>query len=538
MKYFIAYVLVLASTGLNAQGFAGPDISGCGTPVTIGKPNPNPDHCYLWALEEGMPPDFIHDPRPVVHPKETTVYSVTVTDDVFSFKAVDNVIVTVNFGNIDVQPKQIIPNGEPQQAKASLLVNAGDWPVVWSIPEESGEPGEPDLLPGCDIDPETGWISNCQNKGTIRIEATNTQYPDCKAFLDFEINDGVKEVVVKEIPENERFLSSEDIINTLSVVTMDGLEFTAIPNDESTFPEGHPDWSGELMPEQEHAITWQNNDNLTVGEIYAVAASDKYVYVEIVPENEQMEDVPEINHTHFHRFEEVIDALGPFLPPNSGGLECGADLHFIDHEPTGTLLTRNAEKYHDPGYDQYVELDIDASRVLEFFMDDFGTPLTKPCVTLLRFAHTLDAPGVGYAYVAPSLYFEQPVDFNLFVNAKKDPSSLNSGFEGTVDLQGEIGYEIKMEVIASLSDGLFDVYGVTPVSGLYRVHEYFDEENDLQITQSWGGLQFEPGGMVYSGSPSNPVWSRMFKGAVNVLDGVEHMTNDLQPLMILSEIFD
>ena len=74
------------------------------------------------------------------------IFNQTLTDQNFSFKAIDRVRVVIFFGGIKFHPKYIYPNGEANQAKATLTSNGygTEFPsesFTWSVESDPDNTG-------------------------------------------------------------------------------------------------------------------------------------------------------------------------------------------------------------------------------------------------------------------------------------------------------------------------------------------------------------------------------------------------------------
>lgn len=92
LNLLFAYLVNIQS--LTAQADAGPDKTTCnGTPVNIGPTAAAADNCYHWEPATGLNnPDIAN---PTATATVTTTYTLTVTGKDFSFKANDNMVLTV-----------------------------------------------------------------------------------------------------------------------------------------------------------------------------------------------------------------------------------------------------------------------------------------------------------------------------------------------------------------------------------------------------------------------------------------------------------
>lgn len=500
----ITYTLLLLCAPLFtwSQQYAGEDKIGCSGPgVSIGIDNPNPNHCYLWEVEEGLSPSQVNEKQPIVHPGETTWYTVTVTDQEFSFKAVDRVKVTICFGGIKFYPTYIYPNGEMNQAKATLTTNGcgAEFPAstyTWSIA------ADPDGT-GATISSD-GWISNCSNSGKVTVRVTKDDNPACYAEEIIEVNVGVKDVIATDMVNDGRLAHVRD---TLYIVkqpsTTHLVQFKAIPNDEAEFPPGQPDWDGNPTPPSGNQATWTAPlENGT----YTVYAADRRVTV-IVSTPTVYTIQKSIDITKIQEFKKKVEP-GYSLPLQSP---------YCTPIPIGVTLPA-----------ENITLGVGVEEVNMYKNPDIGTKINfsvalpavglAGCVPLINLSFIVKVPGVGDIWVFP--YLRGAAGITIAGNATKDPSSEMSGWDGSivgtgkVELGGGIGVDVSL--------GAFGLSAGGDASGEYAINCRLNE-GKVEYNSSASGLQVKFAGYVYLGSPSDPAFSSptLELGPYKIFDGFE-----------------
>ena len=486
-------ILMLPLLGVSQQ-YAGPTQTACSsTGAVLGVGSPDPDHCYLWEVADGLTPEQVNETNPLVKPNRTTVYSVTVTDQEFSFRAIDRCTVKVDFGGLEIQPRYIEPNGEPNQAQAELTINGTPPfppdPITWSIS------ADPDGT-GCSID-QNGSISNCSSAGTVTIRATNDNNTACIAEKDIEVNVGVRDVVVRDLSHPGREAHAGD---TLYMIGNGDIEFQAYPNEESSFPDGQPEWSGDLSPPPGNEYIWMADVGIGT---YTVTAGEKTVVVWRFP--------PSVVQTGFNIDLEGFNKLKEMLTNGSpaGDLQSGLCTPIPIGVTLPTVIQGNYKeelvpKYQDPnlGYKQEINLNVPAIGVA-------GCMPLPCCVTYLQLPN-----GTGLAAFA---YLRGLAGLTFNINVLKDPSAADSewdgsaGINGKVEMAGGVAADVSLGP-AGLSGG---VEGLTNAEGKVRINE-----GKLEYQVSWGGIQAQFQGLAFLGLPSNPIVSiPAVMGPFNIVNG-------------------
>lgn len=510
MRTILILLFVGSSVSLLAQDYAGEDETACsGTGVTIGKTSPNSNHCYLWELADGMPPDQVNLPNPTVTPNETTSYSVTVTDQNFSFRAVDVVEVVIDFGCITFNPKYILPDGEDNQCEVKLNCNnryGTPDPFTWSID------ADPDNT-GCTIDPNTGWISGCSSGGTITVKATNDNNTACVAKEDIEVNVGVKDVIVKDLDSPGREIHVGD---TLYLIGSSNVQIEAIPNEESSFPAGQPEWSGDLTPAEGNVAQW-DAFLLANGTTTITAGDDKTVVIIRLGAN-PVSIGESIDKKALQKLKGTFEQTG--LPGITGAGNCATIPVSVtipsDASLQASLSWQNVEKYQDPDYAKKIAV------TLQFNAISVAGCLPLPCC----YGNVVIPGGSAKAFA----YVRAAAGISFNINVEKDPSSeqpedwLGSvGAAGNVEIAGGVGIDVSL--------------GPVGING--GAEAFTDAKMEVRIRNKlleyrvfWGGFHTQINGGVYYMEPSNVIaplklgpWEIM-KGS----DGVWSLISDLSEL--------
>ncbi len=480
-----------------SQQYAGEEKIGCSGPgAVIGIDNPNPDHCYLWAVADGLTEEQVNQKQPLVHPGETTWYTVTVTDQNFSFKAIDRVRVVIFFGGIKFHPKYIYPNGEANQTKATLTSNGygTEFPsesFTWSVESDPDNTGA--------VISADGWISNCTQPGKVTIRATKNSNPACYAEEVIEVNVGVKDVIVRDMDNAGREAHAGD---TLYVVGIGDIEFEAIPNDESSFPPNQPEWSGSITPPGGNDYLW--TADISEGTTYTVTAGDKTVTVtRLAPNTVTIQrdiDIKPIKDfmDKFKKFTAAIQ--NPLCTPIPVGVVLPTNF-------TGGVKFERVGKYQNPDYGYKTEFSAELPVV-----GVAGCAPFLPCCGVV-----VGVPLGGNALIFPYARFNSSISLTGAV--AKDPSAENSNWVGTITFAG------KLELAAGVAvDISFVGMGLTGGGETLTKFEAAARlQNDkIEHQETWGGLQAQFTGSVYFGSPSNPSWAvKAGLGPFNLLDGAQ-----------------
>lgn len=538
MKFKFIVILLIAAFRLHSQGFAGPDIITCESTAVLGIPNPNPLHCYLWSGPG--PINGINSPNPTIQTKYGNYYSVTVTDQNFSFKAIDLVYIEVLLGGLWMTPKYIIPDDTENQAKVTVIVNSLSVPVIWEITERTG-------AQGCEID-QDGNISSCTTSGRITVRATNANDFSCFSEEEFPVNNGVKEVIVRELPDIDRNASSlkSNPFNTLKVTKIHQVEVEAIPNDGEEFPEGQPDWGGTITPNTPHEHIWTIEESqFTPGLYDLILANTPAILLEYV---DSLDVAPYNGPDAFYiygfleYFSDKIIGLGPFLNESP----CTGNPVFDFSGLPYSVFRKWVEVNKDPRKGKYFKLEDRTEVNGPFFELEFQGG--SNCTFLSRFGRDYSWPDIaGHAFLAPLLILGNSAQELTFdCNVIYDPSNPNyttessaSGYtETTFSIDGSISYESRFGMVPSLTDGPFILETGDPAEpSFFNLSAQVDvaEPASVNYEYSWGGLQIAPTGRLYVGSPSNPVWTKKPKGTLNILDGQQ---GSFQHYLLPPDIFN
>ncbi len=464
----IGIALCCLPSWMTGQGadYAGPDKTACqGAGAMIGNAG-IADVCYTWEMADGLDPNDIHNQSPIVHPQHTTTYTVHVTSDNFGFSATDVVKVTVDFGGLVITPSYIDLAGPlTNQAQAELTINSfqgSSAAVIWSI-ENPGSTG-------CTIT-QGGKISNCSESGQVQVRATNAEYPACYAEKDMEINGGIKDLTAEDASDAGRIAHHGD---TLYLVGSAAAKLTAVPNDNSSFPSGQPQWEGPNTPPP-GTITF-NTPNLQPGTYsYEVGTID--------PKGVTVVDLGEDASTVQLSMDSGL--LGDMLAAMKGNTQlkdldpfCTPPLDFdLDGFTSikASYKQSNSIKYKNPGYDKKKEVGIEIPALA------FEGCMFFPCCS--------GGANFGVASAFYFTYFKAGLGVNIGVNAVKDPntpspewmiSALTASLEGTI----EAGLRLEVNVPSG-----FGALGGANLSTTAKLEgRLTNEPRQIEWNASWGGL--------------------------------------------------
>lgn len=496
ITHFLLTLAISFSTGiLWSQQYAGEETSCCSsTGAVIGTPDPNPEHCYLWEIADGLTADQVNQTNPLVKPNETTTYRVTVTDQEFSFRAVDQVKVKVYFGGVQLNPAYALPDGEMNQVKATLTVNGLGGlppdPFTWSIA------ADPDGT-GCTIN-QDGWISGCNSPGKIKVRATNDDNPACIAEKEMEVNVGVRDLIVRDLTNAGREAKSND---TLYILASNNIEFEALPNEGTTFPQGQPEWSGDLSPPPGNDFLWSTT--ITEG-TYVVTAGEKTVTVIRLDPN----TVTVQRGFNLGKLQEYVNKWTGYTAAGLQSPLCTPiPVNFtLPTSITGGIKFERVGKYQNPDYGIKTELSLE--------LPGLGVSGCAPILPCCGFIAGI--PGGGSVVIFPYVRFSAGI--GIQVNLSRDPSSENSGFIGGGNaLTGKL--ELAAGVTVDISAGPFGLAGAAEVYTKFEAQSRLNGTM-LEYMTSWGGIQAQFAGQVYAGIPSDPTWSVVVGfPPQNIIDG-------------------
>lgn len=488
---FISIIGVLTLTGQGTD-YAGPDKTACqGNGANIGNPNPG-DVCYTWDKADGLNPNDIHSTNPLVTPNFTTTYTVNVVGDNFTFNTTDQVVVSVDFGGLVITPEYINLLSPPaNQATATLTINnfagGGADPILWSI-ENAGSTG-------CTID-QSGVISNCIESGTVTVKATNQNSPACVARKQLEINGGVKDVTAKDNGNPGRIAHHNETLYLIGPATpgpAGTVTFTAVPNENSSFPEGEPQWSGPLMPPPGSEVQWVT-DALSLG-TYAESAGNldpKNVTVEVIGPDE----VSITLGINTGLVQTLVDKIKGNAKTKEEDAFC-SDPFSIDLPGaiSASYKSSNAVKFQDPGYDTKKEVAIDIPTI------SVTGCMYFPCCT--------GGAKFGPVFVYYFTYFGASLGLTLNVATAKDPSAsadpkwVLSNLSAAV--AGKLEAGVRMESEFAENGGI--IVGANISTECKLEGRYVSNPDRLEWNASWGGLV---------GKVSATIWYGTMDGALEV----------------------
>jgi hypothetical protein len=507
--YFCS-VLIFIPGFLSGQGtdYAGPDKSACqGAGVNIGNASPG-NVCYTWQQADGLNPADIHSSSPIVKPNFTTTYHVQVVGDNFSFNATDQVKVTVDFGGLVITPEYINLDGPTNnQATATLTVNefggSAD-PITWSL-DNVGDTG-------CSID-QNGVISGCTQSGTITVKATNQEYPDCYAEKSLEINGGIRDVTAADNANEGRIAHHGQTLYLIGPATpgpAGTVTFTAVPNENSSFPPGQPEWSGPLMPPPGNEITWITPPLALGSYPETVGALDpKNVTVEVLGPNES--SIAIMVNTMLAQ--KIIDKLRGNTQVQETDAFCSTPLSFsLPGALAASYKTSNAVKYQDPGYGTKKEVSVDIPGI-----GVTGCVYFPCCTGGVQF---------GPVFVYYFTYFGSSLGLNLNVAAAKDPSTSANPMwtmsNLSVSVTGKLEAGIRLESEFSENAGIIAGANISTEGKLEC--RFSPSPDRLEWNASWGGLVGRISAAVWYGTMDSAIEVGFQR---NLLNGAE---TGFQPL--------
>lgn len=495
MRKTLIILLVGVSFSLAAQNYAGENQDGCsGTGIVIGIPDPNPEYCYKWGIADGLTAEQIHQQRPVVKPNKTTTYSVTVTDPDFSFRAVDEVEVTVDFGGVKFAPKYILPNGENNQSKATLTVNKLSLgglprPFTWTVDSDPNNTK-------CEID-QSGWISKGESGGKVTIRATLDDNDACFAEEIIDVNVGVKDLVVRDVSDHTRVAHDKD---TLYIVGAGSVEFEAIPNEESSFPQGQPEWTGDLSPPP-------GNDFIFISSIgigtYTVSAGDRTVTVISVNAN-PISVAANIDLAGLKKFSEMFKK--PKEPTPDEVTFCSPI------PPEVTLPAAISIGITSEVVPKYKSPDIGDKNSVSLTLPAIGVSgcLPLPCCSA---TFPIPVPGVTAKYY---VYLRGSAGLSFNINIARDESLESDAWDGQAKMSGSA--EVAAGAAFDLSVGLLGFTGGAEAVAKAGVDVRYNDTK-LEYQAYWGGVQAILKGTLYYMSPSETIQFGVTKGPWQVVDG-------------------
>lgn len=479
-----------------ATDYAGPDKSGCqGDGVTIGNASPG-NVCYTWDAADGLNPNDIHNSNPHVRPQNTTTYTVHVVGNNFSFSTTDQVKVTVAFGGLVITPSYInLAGPQMNQATAMLTVNPSNNPIIWSIPDAA--------MTGCNID-QNGVISGCNATGTVTVKATNQNDPGCVAEKTLEINGGVKDVIASDNANDGRVAHKTQTLYLVGPNTpgpAGSVNFTAVPNENSSFPSGQPTWSGPLMPPPGNEYSW-DTPNLGLGTYTETVGQvdPKTVTVSVVGPNEASVTI----NVNTGLVETLINKLKGNTKVKETDAFCSTPLSFsLPGALSASFKASNAPKFHDPAYATKKEVSVDIPGI-----SVTGCVYFPCCTGAARF---------GPAYIYYFTYFGSSLGLNLNVAAAKDPSASANAMwtmsNLSASVSGKLEAGLRVESEFSMNAGIFAGVNISTEGKLEC--RFMPTPDRLEWNASWGGLVGKVSAAIWYGNPSNAIEVAFQKNLIN-----------------------
>ncbi|MGB4846567.1 MAG: hypothetical protein WBP41_01545, partial [Saprospiraceae bacterium] len=361
-------------------------------------------------------------------------------------------------------------------------------------------------MTGCNID-QNGVISGCNATGTVTVKATNQNDPGCVAEKTLEINGGVKDVIVSDNSNEGRVAHKGQKLYLVGPVTgafTGTANFTAVPNENSSFPSGQPTWSGPYMPPPGSEITW-NTPPLNIGTYTETVGSTdpKSVTTEVIAANETSITVTVDTA--------LIATLTRLLKGNAKVKEmdqfCSSPFKFaFPGAISVSYKESNVGKFKDPGYatkkDFQVEIPAIAGTGCMYF----------PCCT----------GGVGFGPV-PVLYMTYvglTAGISVSGLATKDPSAAANpqwtassfSITGTGRLEAGVRLEADFNSIAGF------IVGANLSTEVKIEGRYVFTPPKFEWNGTWGGLVGKVSGTIWYGSIDNNIEVAFQK---NLLPGAE-----------------
>jgi len=488
--FFICTFLFAFPCWMKAQGteYAGPDQTACqGSGALIGSTNPG-NVCFTWDAADGLNPNDIHSFYPTVRPKHTTTYTVHVSGNNFSFSTTDQVKVVVDFGGLVINPSYIKLNGTlDHQAVAEVTVNdlpGGSGSILWSIPDAGTS--------GCVID-QNGVISGCSQDAEVIVRATSQHYPDCYTQEMLHINGGIKEVVASDNSNDGRTAKNGQtlyLVGPVSGSPTNTVNFKAVPNDNSSFPSGQPNWSGSFTAPG-NIPTW-DSPPLNVGSYSETAGQTdpKSVNVSVVNPNETSISI-NVNTGLIQLF---IDKIKGNTKVKETDAFCSMPLSFsLPGALNASFKGVNVPKYHDPNYATKKDVSVDIP----------GISVTG-CV---YFPCCSGGAAFGPFFVYYFTYLGSSIGLNLNVAASKDPSASAdpkwdlSNLSASVSGKVEAGLRVESEF-----GGNAGFIGGANLSTEAKLEcKYTPTPDRLEWNLSYGGLVGKVSGALWYGSMDNAI---------------------------------
>jgi hypothetical protein len=494
--YILCCICVIAVNGWSQNQYIRNDTTICKPydPVSLGIANPNPDHCYRWL--SFADPVMRSDPNPTANPRMTLTYFCQITDSDLSFVAEERVKVTVSMGQISVLGEPIIPDPADLESQAYLqLHETVIEDVVWTI---EADPDATGCSLGSSVDLST-IISNCTNVGTITVRATDANDPECYIDKDIDVGPGIIELIARDEDDPDRSAYHDE---TLYVVGPSSIGFTALTEAESQLAEGHPEWGGNPQPEQADLLQWVAE--LTSPGTYTVTCSGLTVTVIVLTDEEEDFDIP-TDLQHWIAFKDAVSSLAPFFPD-----ACGGSPHVeinVDNTLRGTK--KYIERSASPDY--FTEIRVQ--------QDQSSNVIQSEGCGLLEYSKSYSIPGFGSFSLEAYISTDDPpltqMDNQVLLVTDEETEELEAA-----DLQFTGGIEIN--VFPTITGNEVDVFvstGSFPVTSSRLSAELQLDGEQINYRAKWGGLQMNPKGYMFTGSPSNPVWKAPVQFSHNIMDG-------------------
>jgi hypothetical protein len=501
MKLIFSLILCAWFYSVSGQGYAGEDQTVCEahTGVTLGISNPNPEHCYDWY--SNVSEDDRYSPNPQVFPKKTTTYYLRVTDHDFSFVSYDHVEVKVEMGRIAIMAEPIPPNTEePEEIQASTqLLDSEISAVVWSIAEDPDNTGC-QIMNASSSGLDYGDISHCISPGTIVIRATDANNPDCFIEKDAKVNHGILDLSVEEVGGGSRIAYSGE---TLYVVGPSEIRFIAWTDSRYILPYNQPEWTGDLLPEEEHSLDW--TIEVETEGTYVVTCSDFEVTVIVLSDEEEQFELP-TDLSLWIQFADVIENLAGFEPYLCN--EPPSIMVNANHQLRG--IVKNMERTMSKEYYKHITVigDVDNSYLLQ----------SEGCALLTDYSKVYSIPGFGSFQITPSFRTDISGNNSIAIQIQLQTDEISEDLE-EIDLTFYSAISLVAKPVIEFNEvEIFTSPAFMEITAKFDGDFRLTDEK-IEYKTSRDGLQMNPKGYMFTGAPSNPTWKAPVNMSVNIMDG-------------------
>lgn len=506
MKYIFSIITIFISYNIQAQNYAGPDTSICasGQSIMIGNPSSPNNYCYVWRDANGLSESQKYSKNPSVTPNFPTHYIVDVTHPNFGQKETDEVFVDVKFGGIEFDKQYINPGNTSGNvnATASLTINPSNATIKWYLHEQviSGTSAyfTIDGTTGCNIDENTGVITDCAGDGNLQVFARKESEPECKASSSIEVNFGVKDITARDLANPGRKAHSG---GTLTIVkptenssTTVGAKFEAFSNDGSPFPAGMPDFqaSGPVFITPPGTNPWEQiletQGNYNVSHLMLNNGIEKTVKVNVIGEDKQVSTYT-INLALIADF---IEAIKSGKSIDLGNVQefafCTSPIGFsTSANPTAEVETAKVGVYNQPHVDTKtsVKLKLPGAKI-------------EGCVLFPCCTYPLELFGYGGSIFT---YFGASIALGADLKATKDPSIVNPNWQAelSVSVTGEAKLGVRIQFLLGTLIGTFGEVTLESAMKMSGIMNGNDIKGKIELPGLEGKVAFG----AFIGNPNN-----------------------------------